>query len=263
MFGVIHVCVSLSLFISTYADRDDRKWVWDDNKRGSERFDDSESEAAGRYNVYEGDELYNQNGRPLYTEVLPRPQPIVPERPGNVYLDNHQGSYGLGAGSYHVTNGVAQGVLTGPVQNQVPLQDLDRCKCTQKFNCQGVAYGHCDVGKQYCCYQQKPHGAFRPAVPVNSIDSNGILVGPGGSRPGYGLENGVLTAPRPGYGIENGILTGPARPAVRPHRPSVIGHYGGHNRRPSNGNTYSSANGVLVGPGGPNDRPGYGFARNN
>ncbi|VEN46826.1 unnamed protein product [Callosobruchus maculatus] len=260
MFGVIHFCVCLCVFVSsTYADRDDRKWVWDDNKRGSARFIDSHSEAAERYNVYEAD----QNGGPLYTEVLPRPQPIIPERPGNVYLDNNQGAYGLGAGSYHVTNGVAQGVLTGPVQNQVPLQDLDRCKCTQKFNCQGIAYGHCDVGKQYCCYsssQVKPQGVFRPAVPGNSIDSNGVLVGPGATRPGYGLENGVLTAPKPGYGLENGILTAPARPVVRPHRPSIVG---GHNRRPFNGNTYSSANGVLVGPGGPIDRPGYGFARSN
>ncbi|CAH1961860.1 unnamed protein product [Acanthoscelides obtectus] len=249
--------VSWYLFLpSAYGDRSSKQWVWNDNKRESERTNfnsDSQSDAAGRYDVYEDSRLFAPNNRPLYTEVLPpRPPPVIPERPGNLYLDNNQGSYGLGAGSYHVTNGVAQGVLTAPLPNQVPHQELDRCKCTQKFNCQGIAYGHCDVGKQYCCYSSnhvKPQVGFQPSVSLNPIE-NGVLVGPGHFKPGYGLENGVLT--------------GPGRPTVNTlHRPPIVGGFHGGNRRPLNGNTYSAANGVLVGPGGPIDRPTYGFARNN
>lgn len=164
-----------------------------------------------------------------------------------------------------------------------PFKQFDTCKCTEKFNCRSpaISYGHCDVAKSYCCYNK--HGGVQisqpPSRPIHSPE-NGVLVGPGGptgiiGRPGGhvgpigGGGAAFLPGGRPGrpgyagvfggfggvgggggYGGNNGVLVGP----------------GGHNQRPGlvglglGGPIHRPQNGVLVGPGGPYDGPaGFGF----
>ncbi|KAJ8917288.1 hypothetical protein NQ315_002306 [Exocentrus adspersus] len=243
-----------SLALATVADRDGKRWVWEDNHRSESRH----READPRYEVFENSDLdYNQPpNRPFFGGgggggggVKPL-KPLAPnERPGGVYggLDDLDAGYGeLQSPSYYpeeVAGGA--GILTGPVPSwmkEKPFKNFDKCKCTQRFNCPspGISYGHCDVGKQYCCFtvDKNNHvGEPLPSRPVHSIE-NGILVGPGGP-----------VDPVPGVNVN----PRPPRPGGYP-RP---GHGAGFGLRPSfsAGNSYSAQNGILVGPGGPVDRP--------
>lgn len=157
-------------------------------------------------------------------------------RPGGVYGQSGpplRPGYGQG-GPFPEENRPGPGILTGPVPSWVrdgPYKEFDQCKCTEKFNCPspGISYvrfgnkygsnsssrpllsslknytyslfqGHCDIGKQYCCYSRKPGGPL-PSRPVHSPE-NGVLVGPGGPIdpiPGINAGlNGNRPYPRPG-----------------------------------------------------------------
>lgn len=108
------------------------------------------------------------------------------------------------------------------------------------FQCNFVFQGHCDVGKQYCCYNSRGNaGGPIPSRPVHSIE-NGILAGPGGPVDyipgGPGLRPpaaGFRPHQRPGYSdYNNGILAGPPGPLtlVGPGGPTgIIGRPTGHN----------------------------------
>lgn len=198
-------------------------------------------------------------------------------RPGGVYGGSPSGNYGPSHNHNQYPNGEAfeTDVLTGPVPSWVkegPFKNYDKCKCTERFNCKspGISYGHCDAGKQYCCYATKKVdqiGEPNPSRPHHSID-NGILVGP----------DGPYDVPRPGsFGGRPGSFGG--RPGIFGSRP---GNFGGRPVRPGgfgvgtssgtyqpNGNRpfHSAQNGILVGPGGPYDKPyggspgGFGYGR--
>ncbi|RZC36747.1 uncharacterized protein BDFB_006923, partial [Asbolus verrucosus] len=219
----------------------DKRWVWDDNSR-----DYSTSrlnyDREGRYEVFEGERPYrpphyNAENQNYYG---PEYRPIP--RPGGVYGGASSGHYGQGHPHYPEESGAEPEILTGPVPSWVkqgPYKDFDKCKCTEKFNCNtpGISYGHCDVGKQYCCYATKKLGQIggpAPSRPVHSIE-NGILVGPGG--PVDVPKPGGFNRPRPGgFGLGGG---------------AGRGEYGPISHRP----VHSVENGILVGPGGPFDRP--------
>jgi len=192
------------------------------------------------------------------------------------------------------------GILTGPTPSWVregPIKNFDKCKCSEKFNCNspGISYGHCDVGKQYCCYStKKEFGGPVPSKPVHSIE-NGILVGPGGPidpipgtinyprppklppnqlyRPG-GFHNGAV-----GFDGFNNHASGLG---AFNHQAGGLGGFnnqagglggfnhqagglGGFNNQAGGlggfreENVYSSDNGILVGPGGPTSVHSHGF----
>ncbi|KAK9884347.1 hypothetical protein WA026_005297 [Henosepilachna vigintioctopunctata] len=166
---------------------DDNEWVWKDNKRNSNgRSGGLRYEEPGIQNINGG---YGQGGRPF---GRPQYNPNDPREPG---------------------------ILTGPIPSWVqekPFKNFDTCKCTESFNCRspGLSYGHCDVGKKYCCYNRnkiEELGSDFPSRPVHSPE-NGILVGPGGPsvHQGFGRP-GFIGGQRPSYGVENGILAGPLR----------------------------------------------------
>ncbi|KAJ8984169.1 hypothetical protein NQ317_017822 [Molorchus minor] len=254
------VILSIGLICSisslSQAEVDGKRWVWDDNNR---------NEARNRYQVFE-DEPYNEAPlRPQLTENERPYNPTLNERPGGVYGSGSLGNgYGEGQ-SQSSTNYFPQqrpppGILAGPVPSWVkqgPIKNFDRCKCAERFNCNspGISYGHCDVGKQYCCYSTNKNeqlGGPIPSRPVHSIE-NGILAGPGGPVdpiPGVNVPHrpSVLGGPRPG-----GYLRPSGSYGLRPSG-------GGFGITPSGtlGNTYSANNGILVGPGGPYDRPHLG-----
>ncbi|XP_074039793.1 uncharacterized protein isoform X2 [Leptinotarsa decemlineata] len=268
------VCILLSVTCA-----DDKKWVWDNNSRSSSRsasLRDPEyfnrQDASVRYEVYENerpfnnyptngfsDRPYNQIPSEVGSSFRPRPKPISSDgfRPGGLYAETSYGSgYGQGQGNYDSDDRPVPDILTGPIPSWVkegPYKEFDRCKCAEKFNCNspGISYGHCDVGKQYCCYsttKKNQLGGPLPSRPVHSSE-NGILVGPGGpfdrpntfQRPHFG--NGLGPKPvgsfRPGSG---GFGLG-----GRPH-PGFVGQ-----------NSNSPENGILIGPGGPYDRPIQGY----
>ncbi|XP_060533358.1 uncharacterized protein LOC132706192 isoform X3 [Cylas formicarius] len=271
------------------AGKDDKKWVWDESGRNARSYaDDSSRNPGSRYNVYEELQETRPSGNLYYpggatqTAFQQNPYPTVPVyqssgppspmttflpqqgyRPGGVYATgNPQPHYG---GVYYPQQPNNPGVLTGPVPSWVkegPIKNFDKCKCTERFNCNspGISYGHCDVGKQYCCYStKKDFGGPLPSKPVHSIE-NGILVGPGGP---IDTVPPITAYPRPPKQIGDF-----ARPStVFPQRPLGGNHYG----RPAGvgfggQNEYSAQNGVLVGPGGPFDRPNgnldnFGLAR--
>lgn len=95
--------------------------------------------------------------------------------------------------------------------------------------------GHCDVGKQYCCYSTNKRGQLGgppPSEPVHSIE-NGILVGPGGpvdSVPGNGQypRPGSRPPGRPGISLRPGANFG--RPGAGFLRPGGFGLNGGRPR---------------------------------
>ncbi|XP_044763248.1 uncharacterized protein LOC123320123 [Coccinella septempunctata] len=256
---------------------EENKWVWQDNGRNGEARNRGlryEKPDKGRYNIYENQDVYEPNRpvdeRPIYPDsgYVSRPQlgPYQNERPYNQrppLIQNNRpgGLYGNGGGGYgrpvpsdgyYPNDPSDPGVLTGPIPSWVkegPFKNYDTCKCTEKFNCRspGISYGHCDVGKKYCCYNRnkiEDLGSDYPSRPVHSAE-NGILVGPGGPV-GHLGRPGLVNRP------DNGILVGPGNDFGRPggfNRPGLIGG------RP---NGYGSQNGVLVGPGArPYDRRDY------
>ncbi|KAL3270484.1 hypothetical protein HHI36_021027 [Cryptolaemus montrouzieri] len=247
--------------VSTFAK--DGKWVWNDNSRsnrGRNADEDGfrrEKSANPRYDVYENQDYEPNvqfNDRPLFPgpglnvnrPLLPQPEypnrpinnrPIYPgpgfvgpHRPGGVYGNNQfpQGGYGQGGALGRPDVHGDQGILTGPIPSWVqqgPFKNFDTCKCTERFNCRspGLSYGHCDVGKKYCCYNRnkiEDLGSDYPSRPVHS-PANGVLVGPGGpvdgfsrpggefARPGNGFGRPGLIGTRPGFGVQNGVLVGP------------------------------------------------------
>ncbi|EFA08446.1 uncharacterized protein LOC103313770 [Tribolium castaneum] len=225
--------------------KDDKKWVWGDNRRdqtsGRVNFD-----REGRYEVYEPQQFRPSENYYERPHIQYRPT----NRPGGVY-GQIGGTYGQGHPYSPET-----GVLTGPVPSWVkegPYKNFDKCKCTEKFNCNspGISYGHCDVGKQYCCYSTKKSdqvGGPLPSRPQYSAE-NGVLVGPGG--PVDVPRPGGFNRPRPGGGFGLG---------------GERVEYGPISNRP----VHSPENGILIGPGGPFDRPaggrpgvggGYGLRR--
>lgn len=253
---MIKILVILCVVGHLKADSDDKKWVWGDGSRSAKGSHTTAIASDGknaRYEVFEDEEIPYRPQNPIGFNrphenrpfINNRPQFIPNERPGGIYggVAEPTGNYGLGGGNNYNPE---QGILTGPVPSWVkegPYKEFDRCKCTEKFNCNspGISYGHCDVGKQYCCYSTKKGaelGGPPPSKPVHSIE-NGILVGPGGPT---GLVNGPVLSnkyPRPGNG-------GYFRP-----------NYANSGTRPykQGGNIYSAENGILVGPGGPFDYP--------
>ncbi|KAH0808884.1 hypothetical protein MTP99_006201 [Tenebrio molitor] len=235
----IHVFF-LALCASSFA-KDDQKWVWGDNNRdqtnGRLNFD-----RESRYEVYENQHPFRPSSyEPHYErpQSQHRPDFTPTHRPGGVYGGVSSGSYGQGHPHYP-SEGHESGILTGPVPSWVkegPFKNYDKCKCTEKFNCNtpGISYGHCDVGKQYCCYSTKKQdqiGGPLPSRPHHSIE-NGVLVGPGG--PVDVPRPGGFNRPRPGGGFGLGGER----------------EYGPISNRP----VHSIENGILVGPGGPFDRP--------
>ncbi|XP_063930031.1 uncharacterized protein LOC135142276 [Zophobas morio] len=223
--------------------KDDQKWVWGDNHRdessGRLNFD-----REGRYEVYEHEHQFRPSEQ--YYEHAYRPEINHINRPGGVYNGATSGNYGQGHPHYPTdTDNPNPAVLTGPIPSWVKegsFKNYDKCKCTEKFNCPapGISYGHCDVGKQYCCYATKKQdqiGGPPPSRPHHSIE-NGILVGPGG--PVDVPRPGGFRPVRPGSGF--GLGGGGGRGEYGP---------GPINNRP----VHSPDNGILVGPGGPFDRP--------
>ncbi|XP_050300153.1 uncharacterized protein LOC126738757 [Anthonomus grandis grandis] len=267
-----------------HADKDDKKWVWGENNRNA----NGRSYTSGlvlknpntRYNVYEetddyfpngSNQYYPSNNRPLIGNnprpLIYEPRPpisgtgfIPEERPGGIYSGSNsyrptyggphnqnypdvESSIGLSGASWHKEGG--------------PFKQFDKCKCTEKFNCNspGVSYGHCDVGKQYCCYATK--GEPTSSRPVHSIE-NGVLVGPGGPIDPISGFSGGNKFPRPPKQLGGGGF----------YRPSSGFQGGQYGSRPVGGysglsepNEYSAANGILVGPGGPFDQHGFGIGR--
>ncbi|XP_019876332.2 uncharacterized protein LOC109604241 [Aethina tumida] len=286
------------LLAAVLGDKDDKKWVWGESGRSSkENLRNSDSSASARYEVYENENYPNRPGfqqyqeRPLNDGPFPtRPLdpgpdgPIFPpnERPGGVYGPQNfeNANYGQGHGSYNNVNTYhpEDGILTGPVPSWVkqgPIKQFDRCKCSEKFNCNspGISYGHCDVGKQYCCWSIKKSsqiGGPIPSRPINSPE-NGILAGPGQERPFGPAERPLGPAERPFGPAERPFVPERPpnyRPSGRPveetYYPGNPGNTGGYRPgrpfRPSGGNIHSLQNGVLIGPGGPFDLPhGGGF----
>lgn len=57
--------------------------------------------------------------------------------------------------------------------------------------------GHCDVGKQFCCYGKSGPA---PSKPIHSA-SNGVLIGPGGPFDKPDTGNGILVGPGGPTGI--------------------------------------------------------------
>lgn len=222
---------------------DDSKWVWGGKNRDSSRNLDSREEASGRYDVYEDDRPfinYPPNGIGPVPEQYPG---TIIHKPNGVYDNNNQNYGNGGQATYYPDDRPGPGILTGPVQ-EGPFKEFDRCKCTERFNCNtpGISYGHCDVGKRYCCYSTKKSnlGGPFPSRPIHSPE-NGVLVGPGGPSGGNYNQRPV------------GSFGSPARPGgfgLGGGRP--IGFGGGQN-------VHSPANGVLVGPGG-SSRPHYGLS---
>ncbi|CAH1129853.1 unnamed protein product [Ceutorhynchus assimilis] len=275
-----------TLFCISQADRDDKKWVWNNNNRNGDGRSYSsglsQQNSEGRYDVFEPNEYEPAAPTQYYpnNEYPPLNQgPIGPSRPpigGSGFVQRPQIGSGFvqrpqigsqfgqrpqigsgfvpttggpgfvaptrpgglyGGSTYHPTYANQKpyypsptpeenpGILTGPVPSWVkegPIKDFDKCKCAAKFNCNspGISYGHCDVGKQYCCYSsKKDYGGPVPSNPSYSIE-NGILVGPGGPRDPI---RGVNDYGKPG--LESG-------------------YYGSASEQ----NEYSAANGILVGP---------------
>ncbi|XP_045465622.1 translation initiation factor IF-2-like isoform X3 [Harmonia axyridis] len=257
----------------------DNKWVWKDSGRSEEgRNRDSRYEKSdnGRYNVQENYDDYVQNrpinDRPIYPNpgLISRPQigviPIDPpynprppiiqsNRPGGLYGNNGYGRPNPSTG-YYPNDPADPGVLTGPIPSWVkegPFKNYDTCKCTEKFNCRspGISYGHCDVGKKYCCYNRnkiEDLGSDYPQIPVHSAE-NGILVGPGGPSGGLGRP-GYYGRPVGNGRPENGILVGPEGDRNDLGRPGGFGRPSGIGRPGFGGrpNGYGADNGVLVGP---------------
>ncbi|KAG5880695.1 hypothetical protein JTB14_024267 [Gonioctena quinquepunctata] len=263
------------ILATTWADRDDKKWVWSSNSRNGGRsaaLRDPSSfnsqDPSFRYEVYENEGPpinYPPNERPFGgnqlpfeggTSFRPGPRPIPNEgfRPGGVYGQNNVGSgYGQGQGNYHTDDRPIPEILTGPIpswEKEGPFKEFDRCKCTEKFNCNspGISYGHCDAGKRYCCYSTSKKGQLGGPLPSRPVHSpeNGILVGPGGPFDGPN-DYQRPSFSRPGAG---------PRP-VGNFRPEGNGFGLGGRPRPAftEQNIYSPENGVLIGPGGPFDRP--------
>ncbi|XP_044738176.1 cuticle collagen sqt-1-like [Chrysoperla carnea] len=229
--------------------------------------------------------------RPDYEEQRPpyNEYPPLNNRPNRPYRPNRppaRPNPAFTGDEYPPNNGGGtQDVLTGPVpswdQNKEPvIKNYDRCKCAAKFNCNtpGISFGHCDVGKQYCCYNSKGDaldGIDIPNRPNHRPQNNndrdpGILVGPGGPTgiigrpPQNNGPNGIIGRPpqnnnhhndyRPPHQNEDnpGILVGPGGPT------GIIGRPPKHQRPlpyPGGPNTplHSAENGILVGPGGPFD----------
>lgn len=122
------------------------------------------------------------------------------------------------------------------------------------WNLNAFFQGHCDVGKQYCCYNKhgEIEGSLPPSRPIHSPE-NGVLVGPGGP---YDVPNRLPYPGRPGIGPQRPGL-GPLRPGggfgLGPGNPGVFtGPGGGHLGRPLPGRPL---NGIYQGPGGPYDQP--------
>ncbi|XP_030755243.1 uncharacterized protein LOC115881749 [Sitophilus oryzae] len=268
----------------TYADKDDKRWVWSGNGRSNENARNYNGGGVTvvrpqtKYNVYEDNDyrpnapingdyftpnVINQgslvlNERPPLYENRPPVSGVgfLPEnRPGGVYNNINRPSYG-GSGPYIPEGDESPGILTGPVPSWVkegPFKEFDKCKCTEKFNCNspGISYGHCDTGKSYCCYSTKKlQGGPLPSKPVHSIE-NGILVGPGGPVdpiPGVASFN----KPPKQFGGAGYYRPGGFQGQYNNHGSNYAGIRGEPNE-------YSPANGILVGPGGPYDRPGAGF----
>lgn len=73
---------------------------------------------------------------------------ILNYRPGNnpngIYNVNNQ-LYGEGHGQYYPNDRPGPGSLAGPsssFQGEGPYKEFDRCKCTERFNCNspGISY---------------------------------------------------------------------------------------------------------------------------
>ncbi|XP_066262123.1 uncharacterized protein [Euwallacea similis] len=256
-------CVLLAVTLGAcVADRDDKKWVWNQSGRSANARSFT-NPINSRYNVFEEvDEYQPQGANNLFNSAQnsalanqrpPLPPPVAgleflpEERPGGVYGGTapFKPAYG-GLGPYRPE---ASAPLTGPVPSWVqegPIKNFDKCKCAEKFNCNspGISYGHCDVGKQYCCYSsRKDFGGPIPSRPVHSLE-NGVLVGPGGPiDPLPGGINNFGGRPNKQVGLYGA------------GRPEGFGAAGGIRGQ----NEYSPANGILVGPGGPLD--GFGLGR--
>ncbi|XP_076255583.1 uncharacterized protein LOC143193316 [Rhynchophorus ferrugineus] len=272
------------------ADKDDKKWVWSGNTRGESRnFNGGVSvpRPPNRYNSYDDDNDYqpqsalnghyfppnlaNQRPQSFEKPIYENRPPVSgvgflsDNRPGGVYNSANRPSYG-GSGPY-IPEGENPAILTGPIPSWIregPIKNFDKCKCTEKFNCNspGISYGHCDVGKKYCCYSTKGDvGGPIPSKPVHSIE-NGVLVGPGGPVDSI---PGVNNYPRPPKQIGSGFYRPGGLQGNYGHNGGSYNEFGG---RPGafNGvrgetNEYSPANGILIGPGGPYDRPGLDFVQ--
>ncbi|KAB0791925.1 hypothetical protein PPYR_03725 [Photinus pyralis] len=198
---------------------DDEKWVWKKN------------DASARYSVVEDgpgshdfDRLPNRPAG-IHHQGAGFPDRPFQSRPGHGFVANERpGDY------YPPRPGSGPGILTGPIPSWVrepPFKHYDKCKCAVRFNCNspGIAYGQCDVGKQYCCYNSNKDGVLGgplPSTPIHSPE-NGVLVGPGGPfdypdrpRPPYQGPNSF------GGGGGAGVLVGPGGPTGiigRPPRP--------------------------------------------
>ncbi|CAG9862143.1 unnamed protein product [Phyllotreta striolata] len=248
----IRVCVGmtgkLALYFAVFfvirAENAEKKWSWGGEDREKGRSDVLSEEASGRYAVIENDDYYPSGGssfgqyNPNHNPGISRP----PNVPINGIYDANNQLYGAGHSQYR------PGAFSGPSpfgQPGGPFKEFDRCKCTERFNCNspGISYGHCDVGKRYCCYSTSERGQAGgplPSRPVHSIE-NGVLVGPGGPAGGGHFQ-------RP-----SGDFGGPVRPGgYRPNRPPGGGGFGLGGQ-----NVYGPENGILVGPGA--NRPNFGI----
>ncbi|GJQ78201.1 hypothetical protein Trydic_g2530 [Trypoxylus dichotomus] len=225
---------SLSLLLLLLAARpvkneDPDKWVWskDNGANNAEK-------RQARYEVFE-------NQRPYFpkheydTFGVSGGHAEIPRRPDTGYYapDRSYGIYGLphygggDGGNFGIAPGRDVVIVKGSSYRK-RFNYYDTCRCTERFNCNsnGVAYGECDVGKQYCCHARKVGPP--PSRPVHSA-ANGVLVGPNGP-----YDNPVYSD----HGNRNEVLVGPGGPT---------GQLGGAGIRPGNG--------VLIGPGGPFDSP--------
>ncbi|XP_065172628.1 pro-resilin-like [Atheta coriaria] len=239
---------------------EDKKWVWEKNSRNAKLRDADDLKGSPRYEIFEpegGDFDYDRPQRPHQNYPGNRPNYRPPFGGPGPQRPPFGGNLG-GPGGYYPNQNVDPGF--NGLGGRPPFKRFDTCSCTEKFNCQspGLSYGHCDVGKSYCCYNK--HGQVdigpSPSRPIQS-PANGVLVGPSnggdigygqyGGRPDYDRLDYNRPNYRPGYnsrpGRPQGVLVGPGGPT------GIIGRPGGV--RP----LYGSSNGVLVGPGGPYDRP--------
>ncbi|XP_075217791.1 uncharacterized protein LOC142322600 [Lycorma delicatula] len=220
-----------------------------DNPRTDAKFfrDSSVKGSRPRYQVFEGgnEEPTPSGGafqplppvRPGPFPIQPQTQPQPPVRP---LRPLHPPPPPV-PGPSHPTVGTRPpndpdaGILTGPVpswekpslpKNGDPTS-FDSCKCVHSFNCKspGLQFGSCDVGKQYCCYNNPGYGLQSEGGPAGGFGSKfepndgipPVLAGPGGpvdfNRPDF---PGLLQGGHP-----------PVRPGVPP--------FNNYNRNPYNG----------------------------
>nr|XP_022910383.1 uncharacterized protein LOC111421455 [Onthophagus taurus] len=204
--------LSITLLLPTKSNCERDEWIWKKNN------DEGTSRKIGsKYEIYEPN--LEGNG--------PESPDVIPFRPGQL---NRPGNYDpQREPSPHGTE--RHDVLVGPSYGRGPFEYVDKCSCTERFNCRGLAYGHCDVGRQYCCEGRR--SGLPPSRPIHSPE-NGILVGPGGGGVPHPFHHGN----RGGYG--RGDYDGEV--LVRPGGPT------GHLGRPGKGSGFGLENGVLAGP---------------